>query len=98
MPEMVGGSFTAATVRRNELEAVNDPSLTTTVMVAVPFWFRAGVIVAVRFCPDPPNTTFATGTRVGLEEIALRAKLPAGVSPSLTVNAIGPTTVSSLVF
>jgi hypothetical protein len=55
------------------------------------------VIVTVRFAPLPPNTMFPLGSSVGLFELPLTLKLPAGVSPSATVNAIGPTDVSSFV-
>ena len=69
------------------------PSLTRKVMVAVPLWPGAGVTVAVRLVPLPPNTTLALGTRVGLEELAVSTRLFTAVSASLTVKASGPVEV-----
>src|SRR5205814_1331078 len=77
--------------------AVDEPSLTLTVMVAVPVWFVAGVIVTVRLDPLPPKTMLLTGTSVGLEDDALRTRLEAGVSTSPTVKPIGPEEVSWLI-
>ena len=73
------------------------PSLTVTVIIAVPLWLAAGVTVTVRFEPVPPNTMFAAGTNVGLDEPPLRVRLVAGVSLSAIVNGIGPVAVLSAV-
>src|SRR4051812_6098637 len=96
MLEIVGASFTELTVSRKFVPVVALPSLTETVIVAVPFWFAAGVIVRVRFAPLPPKTKFAFGTRVGLDELPFTVKLPTAVSASPTVNAIAAPGVSSL--
>ena len=49
----------------------NRPSLTVSVMVAVPVCPAAGVIVTVRLAPVPPNTMLALGTRVRFDELLL---------------------------
>src|SRR3954453_19749678 len=69
MLEIVGGSLTAVTLRTNTLSAVAAPSLTVRVIVALPNWLSAGVIVAVRLASVPANTMLATGTRPGLDEV-----------------------------
>src|SRR5437667_183054 len=95
MFEIVGGSFTGVTMRTKVSLAVATPSLTMTVIVAVPAWFVAGSIAMVRLTSVPPNTMFPLGTSVGLEDEALTTRLVTGVSISPTVNAIGPVDVSS---
>src|SRR5439155_26138249 len=90
MLERVGGVLEALTVRVKLVLALREPSLTVSVIVAVPTWPLAGVTVTVRFPPLPPNTMFALGTSVGLEELAETVRLPAGVWASLTVKASGP--------
>jgi hypothetical protein len=97
MFEMVGASFTAFTVSTKVSLAVREPSLTVTVIVALPFWLAAGVTVTVRLAPLPPKTMFPLGTNPVLEELPLSVRLPAAVSASPTVNAIAPVGVSSLV-
>src|SRR6266550_794755 len=76
------------TVRRKLSLARNCPSLTLTVIVALPVWPVAGVTVTVRVVPLPPNTMLFSGTSVGFDELPLNVKLPAGVSASLIVNAM----------
>src|ERR1051325_1434915 len=90
-----GGAFTDNT---NVSAAVLTPSLTVTLIVAVPVWLAAGVTVTVRLPPLPPKTMFASGTNVGLDELPLRVKLPAAVSTSPTVKLIGPTATPAVVF
>ncbi len=97
MSVIVGVSFTALTVSTKGSLAVSAPSLTVTVIVAVPLWFAAGVTVTVRLAPLPPNTMFAVGTSVGLDELPLSVRLPAAVSASPTVKAIAPVPVSSAI-
>src|SRR6266568_2422015 len=90
MLEMVGAVFgVALTVNTKLLLAVRLPSLTVTVMVEVPVWLRAGVMVTVRLAPEPPKTMLAPGTKVGLEEAPETIRLPAAVCASPTVKAIG---------
>ena len=81
--EIVGASFTAFTVSKNVSLALNNPSLTVTVIVAVPDWLAAGVTVTVRLAPLPPKTILLTGTKVGLEEAPLSVRLPVVVWASL---------------
>ena len=95
MLEIVGGVFTAVTVRRNESVALDVPSLTVTVIVAVPVWPLAGVIVTVRLLALPPKTIFAFGTSVVLEDPPVTTRLEAGVSASPTVNAMAGVAVSA---
>src|SRR5438128_5731226 len=86
MFEIVGRSFTAFTVNTKVSLALNCPSLTVTVIVAVPFWLSAGLTVTVRFAPEPPNPMFPFGTSAGLDELPLKGKLPAAVSPTPTTT------------
>src|SRR6267143_1070427 len=88
MAPMVGGAF--PTVSRNVSLALFVPSLTITVIVALPVWLAAGVTLTVRLDPEPPKTMLAFGTSVGFEEEPVTTKLPGGVSASLTVKAMGP--------
>ena len=76
---------------------LNWPSLTVSVIAAVPVCPDAGVSVTVRFAPLPPKAMFAFGTSVGFDEPPLSVKLPAGVSTSPTVKLIGPTAVPAVV-
>ena len=85
------------TVSAKRLLPVNAPSLTVTVIVAVPFWFAAGITVTVRLAPLPPNAMFPLGTTVTSDELPLTVRLPAPVSTSPTVKLIGPADVSSFV-
>src|SRR5213596_1719041 len=62
-------------------------------MVDVPVWLRAGVTVTVRLAPEPPKTMLATGTKVGLEEVRERIRLPAAGCASPTVKAMGAVAV-----
>ena len=96
MSEMVGPSVTASTVSTNSSEALAAPSLTVMRMVEAPVWLAAGVTVTVRSAPEPPRTMLAPGTSASSEEVAARVRLPAAVSTSPTVKAIGPVEVSSL--
>jgi hypothetical protein len=94
---IVGRSFTAVTPNVKVVLVLTAPSLTLTVIVALPFWFAAGVTVTVRFAPLPPNTIFPFGTSVVLLLEAVTVREDTGVSWSPTVNATAPVAVSSLV-
>ena len=73
---IVGGSFTAVTVSDERVASPSSvPSLTVTVIVAVPLWFAAGVTVTVRLAPLPPKTMFASGTSVWFDEVAVTVRL-----------------------
>src|SRR2546426_11256450 len=97
MPVIVGGVFTAVTVSTNVSLALFTPSLTVTVIVAVPVCPAAGVTVTVRFDPDPPKTMLLVGTSVGLDEPLLNVRLPTGVSASPIVNGIAAVGVFTVV-
>ena len=64
------------------------PSLTVTVIVLVPVLFVAGLIVSVRFAPDPPSARFVAvfGTSVVFDDDRVTVRLPAAVSASPTVK------------
>src|SRR2546425_12725344 len=94
MFDMVGAVYGDAFAVNTKLSlAVRLPSLTVTVIVAVPLWFRAGVTVTVRLAPEPPRTMFAAGTKVGLEDAPVTIRLPAAVWASPTVKAMGAVAV-----
>ena len=90
MVEIVGGVLGAdgltVTVKIELVLFV--PSLTETVICALPVWFAAGVTLTVRLDPLPPNTMFALGTRVVEDEVPETVKLAAAVSVSPIVNEI----------
>ena len=70
-----GASLTALTVSRKvSLVVTVEPSFTETVMVALPLWLRAGVMLIVRFAPLPPREMFPFGTRVVFEEVAVTVR------------------------
>ena len=98
MLEIVGASFTGLTVKRNVVEAVAPfPSVTVTVMLAVPNWSANGERDTVRLAPLPPKARLLLGSNVGLDEVAESVRLAAGVSKSPTVKAIPAAAVSSLI-
>src|SRR5258706_13397290 len=65
-------------------------------MVALPVWPELGLTLTVRVEPLPLNVMPVDGTRVELEDLAVTARLPAGVCASPTVNANGPVEVPAL--
>jgi hypothetical protein len=73
------------------------PSLTLTVIVAVPDRFAAGVTATVLLTPEPPRVMLEFGTSVVLDELPLSVRLPGAVSTSPTVKAMLPVEVSSFV-
>jgi len=76
------------------------PSLTFTVMIAVPCKAAAGVTVMVRLAPLPPKTMFGLpfGTRMVSEEVAVTVSEPAAVSASSTVKESGPAEELAAIF
>ena len=80
------GGAGSCTVRRKLLLALSGPSLTITVIVAVPVWFVAGVTRMVRLEPLPPKLMLATGVSVGFDDAALRVSAAAALSGSPMVN------------
>src|SRR2546425_2453270 len=97
MPVIVGGVFTALIVSTNVSLALFTPSLTVTVIVAVPVCPAAGVTVTVRLDPLPPNTMLLVGTSVALDDPLLNVRLPTGVSASPIVNGIAAVGVFTVV-
>src|SRR3989441_505548 len=94
MLEIVGAVFAGALTVSTKLSlAVRLPSLTVTVIVAVPLWLSAGVTVTVPLAPEPPKMMPATGTSVGLEDAPETIRLPAAVWASPIVKAIGAVAV-----
>src|SRR6266487_1481966 len=85
------------TVRRKLSLADNCPSLTLTVIVALPVWPVAGVTVTVRVAPLPPNAMLFSGTSVGFDEVPLSVRFFSGVSASFTVNGIAAVAVFTVV-
>ena len=72
-----------------------DPSDTVIVMVEVPLWLPAGVIITVRFAPVPPKTMLASGTTVALLDAAVNVRPAGGDSASPNVKPIAAVGVSS---
>src|SRR6266498_5582887 len=98
MLEIVGAVFAGAlTVNTKLSPTVRLPSLTVTVIVAVPVWLRAGIKATVRFAPEPPKIMLAPGTKVGLDETPETVRLPAAVCASPTVKAMGAVAIPWLV-
>lgn len=98
MPEIVGASFTAETVRVKLVLAVRAPSETVSVTELDPFIFAAGVNDTVQFGAVPAVVIFATGSsEVLLEDFDTEEEQANVVSMSLIVNVTPDFTVSSLV-
>ena len=90
--------MTALTVSMNESEADNAPSLTVTVITAVPDCPALGVTVTVRALGlVAPVPKLMLETRFGLDELPVTLRLDADVSGSLIVKEIGPAAPPSLI-
>src|SRR4051812_41970243 len=87
-PVMVNVGVTVSTKLSEALPPL--PSLTVMVIVVVPVWFAAGVMVTVRLAPLPPKLMLALGTSVVLDEDPASVRLAAGVWASPTVKGIVP--------
>src|SRR5688572_552025 len=97
MAVMVGGVL-ALTVKTKFVAAVSAPSLTVTVIVAVPLSPVAGVMTTLRSAPvPPPKVMLAFGTKVAFDEVPESVNPLGGVSASLMVKAIAPVGVFSFV-
>ena len=94
---MVGASFTELTVNVKDVDVTTVPSPTLMVMVVVPLWPAAGVIVTVRSDPLPRISIFPLGTREVRLEVPVTIRLAAGVSASPILNAMGGVAVFSAV-
>src|SRR5688572_12217354 len=98
MSEITGGSFTGVTVSTNVSLAGKAPSLTVTVMVAVPERLAAGVTVTNRDAPlAGVKFIFAIGTSVSEEELPERVSALIGLSMSPMVKPSGGVAPSSLI-
>jgi hypothetical protein len=62
---------------------------TSIVMTALPISLVVGLSEMVRFVPLPPSRMFASGTKVGLEDLAIRTRSDGPVSTSAMVNGMG---------
>jgi hypothetical protein len=87
--EIVGGVFVEFTVRTKDVDVVfPSVSRTVTVIVVVPVWFVAGVIVIIRLVPLPEITIFASGTSGVFDEFPETIRKSGGVSQSSTAKEI----------
>src|SRR4051812_7911086 len=86
MDEIVGGSLMGLTVSTNELLELRLPSLTMIVTVALPKRFVAGIRVAARELPLGLKLMLATGSSVGLDELAESVSELSGLSMSPMVK------------
>ena len=91
----MGASFTAVTVTLKVSLVVWVPSLTLSVIVAVPVLSAAGVTLTVRFAPLPPKSMFALGTSVVLDDVADSVSEPAEVRSSPMRKGSAPVSLSS---
>ena len=66
------------------------PSLTVTVMAAVPNWLLAGVTVTVRAALLPPKTMLPSGTSGVFDDRPERTRLAGAVSGSFTESGSAP--------
>src|SRR5206468_9096400 len=85
--ETTGGRsipFTAST--KLVLVEPPEPSVTVSVMAAVPDLSPKGVTTSARLVPLPPRTMLLSGTSAGLEDAAVTVSRSAGVSTSQTAN------------
>jgi hypothetical protein len=95
----VGASFTALTVRTNDLSVTASPSLTAMVIVAASDGaasgrLATGVTVTVRLPPVPPSTIVLMSAGFVVADADSVIGLP---SSSETVKARAPVDVSSLI-
>lgn len=85
---IVGAVFTSLTVTRKLSLALNVPSLTTIVTVALPTLPAAGVTVTVRLTSLPPSTIPPSGTSTASEVEAVTVSDAAGVVACETENGM----------
>src|SRR5918994_1465713 len=85
---IVGASSTGVTVTTKVVCELRAPSVTVSVIVAVPYWLAAGVILTIREAPVPVIIIFTSGTSVLLLELPLTNNDAAPDSASPTVNGI----------
>ena len=95
MAVMVGGSLTAVTVSVKLVGVLSVPSLTVTVMVAVPLSPDTGVTVTFLDSLLPPKAIFATGTSVAFEDAPVSVNALVAVSSSPIVKGMAGVAVLS---
>ena len=88
--ESVGDVLASLTVRTNEVSSVSSPSLTVSVMVAVPERPATGLMITDRFKPRLSIKMFPSGTKAAWDEWPVTTMFSAAVSASATVKVIGP--------
>src|SRR5215831_16233723 len=81
------------TVSRKEVFVLFIPLLTFTVMVLVPVWPSAGIMVSARVEPKLNTERFAFGTRLVFDEVAVTTRLYGSSPSSDMVNGKGPTAI-----
>ena len=86
MPSVFKSPAVSPTFSTKAAFAVSRPSLTVRVIVVMPCWPGAGVIVALRAAPVPENTMFALGTTTGFDELPDMASPVGALSLSPTVK------------
>jgi len=77
------------TVKWMGMELLSLPSLTSTVSVEVPLPVEV-VAVIVRLAPVPLKEIMSSGTRAGLEEVAVRVRSLEALSASATLRLMVP--------
>ena len=90
----LGGGLVVVTLSWKIVLRLALPSLTVTVMLAVPLWPAAGVRVTERLLPEPPKMIPNDEINVGFDEPEERVRLEAAVSTSLIVKGIAAVGVS----
>ena len=85
-----GGGGALVMVRRKVSLVESAPSLTVTVMRALPARLARGVARIVRAPPLPPSARLPLGTRPVLPDVAVTMRLPGEVWASFTANGMSP--------
>ena len=97
MAARTGASLTALTVRVNVFVSVRAPSDTTTVMVEVPFWLRAGLRDKLQLGAVPDLVIFALGRSVVFDDVAVMELVQSGEESISLKEYDTETAVSSFV-
>jgi len=93
------GGVGRCTVKRRVVDVVMPPpSVTLSVIVAVPLFPDAGVIFNVRVAPVPSKIRLAVGTSKVLLEVPFNIKEVTGVRSSPTVKASAAVAVPTAMF
>ena len=94
---MVGASLTAVTVSVKFIDVLSVPSLTVTVMLAVPLSPDTGVTITFLASLLPPKTIFAIGTSATFEDAPVSVNALVAVSASPIVKGMAGVAVLSSV-